>query len=62
MPDLGASLGMMMILAIGPGISGAAATAIVSTATILGAALPGIALSSGGKAVPVRFLKEAHHG
>lgn len=62
MPDFGASLGMLAILAIGPGISGAAATAIVSGATILGAVIPGIALSAGVDPVPVRMLKAARHG
>lgn len=57
MPDFGASLAMSLILAIGPGISGAAATAIVTAGTILGTAAP-LALSLGASAYQMNKLKK----
>lgn len=57
MPDFGASLAMSLILAIGPGISGVAATAIVTAGTILGAAAP-LALSLGASAYQLSKIKK----
>lgn len=55
MPDLGASLALSLILSIGPGISGAAATAIVTAGTLLGYAVP-VGLAIGAQAYQAQQL------